>query len=45
MVPSLMRRLYGRDDLFPDDRASAYHPHQSINYITSHDGFTLADLR
>jgi glycogen operon protein len=44
MVPSLMRRLYGSDDLFPDDRASAYHPYQSINYVTSHDGFTLADL-
>ena len=25
MVPALMRRLYGSDDLFPDDRASAYH--------------------
>lgn len=44
MVPSLMRRVYGSDDLFPDDRASAYHPYQSINYVTSHDGFTLADL-
>jgi isoamylase len=44
MVPSLMRRLYGSDDLFPDDRASAYHPYQSVNYVTSHDGFTLADL-
>ena len=44
MVPALMRRLYGSDDLFPDDRLSAYHPHQSVNYITSHDGFTLYDL-
>jgi len=44
MVPSLMRRLYGSDDLFPDDRASAYHAYQSVNYVTSHDGFTLADL-
>jgi len=44
MVPALMRRLYGSDDLFPDDRPSAYHPHQSVNYITSHDGFTLYDL-
>jgi isoamylase len=44
MVPSLMRRLYGSDDLFPDDRMNAYHPHQSINFITSHDGFTLYDL-
>jgi isoamylase len=44
MVPALMRRMYGSDDLFPDDRMSAYHPHQSINYIASHDGFTLYDL-
>ena len=44
MVPALMRRLYGSDDLFPDDRLNAYHPHQSVNYIASHDGFTLHDL-
>ena len=44
MVPSLMRRLYGSDDLFPDDRMNAYRAHQSINFITSHDGFTLYDL-
>lgn len=43
-VPVLMRRLYGSDDLFPDDRMHAYHPHQSVNYIASHDGFTLYDL-
>jgi glycogen operon protein len=44
MVPDLMRRLYGSDDLFPDTRADAYHAYQSVNYITSHDGFTLYDL-
>ena len=44
MVPLLMRRLYGSDDLFPDDRMHAYRPHQSVNYIASHDGFTLYDL-
>ena len=44
IVPALMRRLYGSDDLFPDDLPNAYHPHQSVNYITSHDGFTLYDL-
>jgi len=44
MVPDLMRRIYGSDDLFPDTRAEAYHPYQSINFITSHDGFTLYDL-
>jgi glycogen operon protein len=44
MVGALMRRLYGSDDLFPDDLPNAYHPHQSVNYVTSHDGFTLYDL-
>ena len=41
-VPALMRRLYGSDDLFPDDEG--YRPLHSINYIISHDGFTLNDL-
>lgn len=44
LVPALMQRLYGSDDLFPDDRASAFHAFQSVNYVTSHDGFTLYDL-
>jgi glycogen operon protein len=44
MVPELMRRVYGSDDLFPDDRLDAYHAYQSVNFITSHDGFTLYDL-
>jgi glycogen operon protein len=44
MVPLLMRRLYGSDDLFPDDRMHAYRQHESVNYIGSHDGFTLYDL-
>ena len=44
MVPDLMRRIYGSDDLFPDTRTDAYHAYQSVNYITSHDGFTLYDL-
>jgi glycogen operon protein len=44
MVTSLMRRLYGSDDLFPDDRLHACRPWQSINYVTCHDGFTLYDL-
>ena len=44
LVPALMYRLYGSDDLFPDDREHAYHPYQSVNYVTSHDGFTLYDL-
>ena len=44
MVPDLMQRIYGSDDLFPDTRDYAYHPYQSVNYINSHDGFTLYDL-
>ena len=44
LVPALMQRLYGSDDLFPDDRMHAFHPYQSINFVTSHDGFTLYDL-
>lgn len=38
-----IQRIYGSDDLFPDDPFNAYHPFQSINYLTSHDGFTLYD--
>lgn len=44
LVPALMQRLYGSDDLFPDDRVHAFHPYQSVNYVTAHDGFTLYDL-
>ena len=44
MVSDLMRRIYGSDDLFPDSRADAYHAFQTVNYINSHDGFTLYDL-
>jgi isoamylase len=44
MVPDLMRRIYGSDDLFPDCHEHAYHAFQTVNYIESHDGFTLYDL-
>ena len=44
MIPDLMRRIYGSDDLFPDSCADAYHPYQTVNYIDAHDGFTLYDL-
>ncbi|TWU46654.1 glycogen debranching protein [Rubripirellula reticaptiva] len=44
MVGELMTRVYGSCDLFPDDRMFAYRPYQSVNYIASHDGFTIADL-
>jgi isoamylase len=43
-VARLMTRLYGSDDLFPDRLDEAYHPYQSINFITAHDGFCLHDL-
>jgi glycogen operon protein len=44
MVPDLMRRIYGSDDLFPDSREHAYHAFKTVNYIDCHDGFTLYDL-
>lgn len=44
MVPDLMRRVYGSDDLFPDSREHSYHAFQSVNFIDCHDGFTLYDL-
>lgn len=44
MVGALMERVYGSSDLFPDGATDAYHPYQSVNYVTSHDGFTLWDL-
>lgn len=44
MVPDLIRRIYGSDDLFPDRRPDSYHAFQTVNYINSHDGFTLYDL-
>ena len=44
IVPDLMRRIYGSDDLFPDGREHSYHAFQSVNYIDCHDGFTLYDL-
>jgi len=43
-ITDLMTRLYGSSDLFPDDCMHANRPYQSINYITSHDGFSLYDL-
>jgi glycogen operon protein len=43
LVAELVTRVYGSDDLFPDDLTNARHPFQSINYIASHDGFTLYD--
>lgn len=44
LVGNLMTRLYGSSDLFPDDCWRSCRPYQSVNYVTSHDGFTLYDL-
>jgi glycogen operon protein len=44
MVASVMTRVYGSSDLFPDDVMNAYHPYQSVNFIDCHDGFCLYDL-
>jgi len=41
MVPRLATRLAGSSDLYQDDGRAPYH---SINFVTAHDGFTLADL-
>lgn len=41
-IDDLMARLYGSDDLFPDEES--YHAYQSVNFIASHDGFTFYDL-
>jgi glycogen operon protein len=43
-VGALMQRLYGSDDLFPDSLHETYRPHQSVNFVTAHDGFCLYDL-
>ena len=44
MVGALIQRLYGSDDLFPDNPVDAYRPFQSVNFVTAHDGFCLYDL-
>lgn len=41
MVPELATRLTGSSDLYQD---SGHLPINSVNFITSHDGFTLYDL-
>jgi glycogen operon protein len=40
-VGEFAQRLTGSSDLYQDD---GRHPFASINFITAHDGFTLADL-
>jgi glycogen operon protein len=41
LVAVLATRLAGSSDLYQDDGRAPFH---SINFVTSHDGFTLADL-
>ena len=41
---SVISRVYGSDDLFPDQVTNAYHAYQSVNLVSCHDGFTLYDL-
>lgn len=43
LVGAAIGRMYGSTDLFPDDLFNACRPFQSINYVNSHDGFTLYD--
>lgn len=40
-VANLATRMSGSSDLY---QSSSRHPYNSINFITSHDGFSLADL-
>jgi len=39
--PALATRMAGSSDLYA---RPGRHPHASINFVTAHDGFTLADL-
>ncbi len=41
MIGAFATRLSGSSDLY---EAGGRHPYSSINFITSHDGFTLSDL-
>ncbi|MEO7190366.1 MAG: glycogen debranching protein GlgX [Vicinamibacterales bacterium] len=41
MLPEVATRISGSSDLYG---GSGRQPHASINFVTSHDGFTLADL-
>jgi isoamylase len=41
VLPELATRLSGSSDLYG---SSGRQPHASVNFVTSHDGFSLADL-
>ncbi|MDR1832583.1 MAG: isoamylase [Fusobacteriaceae bacterium] len=40
-IPELLKRIFGSPDLFKKDERK---PGASINFVTSHDGFTMMDL-
>lgn len=44
LVRSVMTRLYGSTDFFPDTLETAFRRSQSVNYIDCHDGMCLYDL-
>ena len=44
LVSSLSTRLHGSTDLFPNDLPNAFRPHQSVNFVTCHDGLCLYDM-
>jgi glycogen operon protein len=41
MLPEFARRVHGSSDLYEHD---GRRPWSSVNFVTSHDGYTLADL-
>lgn len=43
-INDFIARLYGSDDLFPDDPVSSRRAFQSVNFVNCHDGFNLYDL-
>jgi len=46
MAPEFAARIHGSSDIFesPSQVRSSRRPSSSVNFITSHDGFTLQDL-
>ncbi len=44
LINTLITRIYGSDDLFPDSPGSSRRAFQSVNFLTCHDGFSLYDL-
>jgi len=44
LVSALITRLHGSTDLFPNDLPNAFRPHQSVNFVTCHDGLCLYDM-